>query len=344
MRVIRNIESTSVGKTRIKNDDGIYIGENYALVVDGVSNRSAVEIDGKKIRIADLIVDAVKKMDRKNAPVYAKSLNLSEFIQFVNMYIRKYCEQHGISLEENKIEATAGIYSKELNQIWIIGDCRAVYDGKTVDNELEVDKLYIKIRLEIINTLLKQGYTEKEIFANDISRIIIYNPEKCMEYIKDKDEAQRILEFINREMYMALLEIGFTDEEIVNNKLLERFYNPRILQQYVKNNPNANNFGYSVLNGINTPIENCKIIDLPKNVKCIRISSDGFSMKILRDSKDLGYAIRKNRRLAKIDPISINENAGVHNSVMQNEKYLSIDDSSAIEIAIEEKIEEKSRD
>ena len=27
-----------------------------------------------------------------------------------------------------------------------------------------------------------------DIFENDISRIIIYNPEKCMEYIKDKDE------------------------------------------------------------------------------------------------------------------------------------------------------------
>ena len=38
MRVIKNIESTSIGKSRIKNDDGNYIGENFASVIDGVSS------------------------------------------------------------------------------------------------------------------------------------------------------------------------------------------------------------------------------------------------------------------------------------------------------------------
>ena len=79
MRTIRNLESTSIGKTRVKNDDGIYIGENFAAVIDGVSSKSAIIIDGKKVRIADIIINAIKRIDGKSAPLYAKTLNLNEF-------------------------------------------------------------------------------------------------------------------------------------------------------------------------------------------------------------------------------------------------------------------------
>ncbi len=345
MKVIKNIESTSIGKTKGKNDDGIYIGKNYALVTDGVSSKSGVVVDGKKVRIADLIIDAVKKIDNENAPMYAKALNADEFIKLVNMYIKKYCDKNKISLEANKMEATAGIYSKELNQVWLIGDCRVVYDGIAVDNDLEADNLYTRIRLEVLKSLFKEGYTKEDIFKEDLSAIIISNPKKCSEYIKDKVEVLRIRNYIDYQMYKALIDTGFTDEEIITDNLLDKFYKPQILQDYAKNNPNAKKYGYSVFNGINTPVENCKIIDLPENVKSIRLSSDGFPLDILKDSRDIPDAIRKNRKLSEIDPISIREYVGIHNSIRQNEKYLANDDSSAIEIKIVDvKEEEKSRD
>ena len=345
MKVIKNIESTCVGKTKGRNDDGIYIGKNYALVTDGVSSKSGMVINGKKIRIADLIIEAVKKMDSDNAPMYAKNLNADEFIKIVNMYIKKFCDKNDISLERNKMEATAAIYSKELNQVWLIGDCRVVYDGIAEDNDLEADNLYTRIRLEVLNSLFKEGFTEEDIFAEDISAIIISNPKKCSEFINNKVEVERIRNYIRYEMYKALLDTGFTDEEIVKDDLLEKFYKPQILQEYAKNNPNAKVYGYAVLNGINTPVEKCKIIDLPENVKTIRLSSDGFPLDILKHSKDLADAIRKNRNRSEIDPISIREYVGIHSSIVQNEKYLALDDSSAIEIEIvDEKREEKSRE
>ena len=89
---------------------------------------------------------------------------------------------------------------------------------------------------------------------------------------------------------------------------------------------------------IYTPIENCLVKDLPQNVKNIRLSTDGFPIEILKKSKDLGMAIRKNRNLAKSDPICINENYGIHNSDIQDRQgHLAFDDESAVEIRIEEK-------
>lgn len=342
MRIIKNIESTSVGKTRTKNDDGIFIGRNFAAVFDGVSTKSAVVIDGKKIRVADIIIEAIKTIDGDNAPSYAKELDLNEFLQIINMYIKKYCEKHDISLEDNKLEATGAIYSKYHNQIWLVGDCKAVYNGKTIENDLKADELYTELRLEIINSLFKEGYTPQDIFEKDLSEIIIDDPKKCAQYIKSKDEVRRIKAFIKDKMHQALLDTGFTEEQIVEENLLQRFYKPKILQEYAKNNPNARDYGYSVFNGIYTPAKFCKVENLPDNVGNIRLSTDGFPTDILKKSRDLGMAIRRNRILAKTDPISIKENLGIHNSGIQDKSNnLAFDDESAIEIQIVERENEE---
>ena len=143
-RKIIRVEATSIGKYTGKNDDGIFIGQNFAAVIDGVSNRSTIELNGKKVKMAEIITEAIKKLDSYNSPQYAKELNFQEFIMYINMYVRKYCEYKGHELKENELEATAAIYSKYHNQIWMVGDCRAVYDGNLVQNELEIDKLYIR--------------------------------------------------------------------------------------------------------------------------------------------------------------------------------------------------------
>ena len=340
MKKIRYIESTTIGKTRIKNDDGMYIGKNYVAVIDGVSTKSFVMVDGKKVRIADIIIKAMKKIDAKSAPTYAKKFELDEFLKIVNMYIKKYCDKHDISLKDNKLEATGAIYSRYLNQIWLVGDCRAVYDGNIVVNDLAADDLYTTIRVEIIKSLLKHGYTKQDIFEHDISKDIIDNPSVCNKYIKDKEEVERLLKFIQDEMHLALLETGFEEEQIVKEDLLSKYYKPQILQEYAKNNPNAKKYGYSVFNGIYTPVEKCKIEDLPYETKRIRLSTDGFPIDILKYSKDLGQAIVRNRVLAQTDPISIKDNIGIHNSVVKNEEYIMNDDETAVDIEIIELEEE----
>ena len=336
-RHIINIESTSIGKKTNHNDDDIYIGTNFAVVIDGVSNKSMVEIDGKTINIANVITEAIRKIDRKTAPVYAKSLTFEEFIRYINMYIKKYFENLGISVEKNPVEATGAIYSKYHNQIWLVGDCRAIYDGNVISNELKIDEVYIRLRQDIIQELKKAGYSEKELIENDVSKKIIENPQTVLKYVANQEICSRIINKIEDTMRRTLKECGFSDKEIEEKKLLSKFYNPRELQQYLKNNPNMGNYGYSVFNGINTAKENCIIQDLPDNVREIKLFSDGFPINSLNNNRDLGYAIRKNRKIASSDPLSISENKATRPAVKQykKEKYLALDDASAVVIRIE---------
>lgn len=334
-RKIKNIESTSIGKVIEKNEDDIYVGENFAAVIDGVSFKSAINVDGKSIKIANIITEAIRKIDRQTAPEYAKTLEFDEFVKYINMYIRKYCEHINHPIEQKPLEATGAIYSKCHNQIWIVGDCRAIYDGKVIENELKIDEVYMNIRAEIIKALLSSGITEKELFSKDIAEEIITNHEKINNYIQDEKEKNKVLSYIEMVMTQTLEKCGFTKEEIQEKNLLEEYYNPRKLQQYLKNNPNVGDFGYSVFNGINTEIKNCMKIDLPRDVKSIKLSSDGIPINVSKNSLDVGQIIRKIRDLAKNDPLSINENKAVRNATLQRDNNYALDDASEVNIEIE---------
>lgn len=336
-RRIRNFECTSIGKYSGKNDDSTYVGENFAAVIDGVSHKCTIEVDGKKINVAEIITEAIRKIDRPSAPDYAKKLTFEEFVTYINMYIRKYCERIGFPIQTEPLEATGVIYSKYSNQIWLVGDCRAVYDGHVIENELKVDKVYMDIRTEITRTLLRLGYTEKQLFSKEIAKEIIAEPEKLAQYIQDENEVERIRAYIQGAMHKTLLECGFTEEEITSQNLMQKYSEPKRLQQYLKNNPNAGEYGYAVFNVINTELRNCILTTLPDGVKNIRLFSDGFPVQTLNNDKDLGYAIRKNRALAEKDPLSINENLSVRNATRQRNtsNFLATDDSSAVSIMIE---------
>lgn len=341
---IINKESFSSGKKQGKNDDAIYVGKNFAAVIDGVSHKSSVLVDGKKVKIAEIITEAIKKMDRPEAPVYAKTLSFEECVEFINLYIKEYLQRYGMADQVGKMEATGVIYSNFHNQIWIVGDCRAIYDGNIVQNPLKIDEVYVDIRKSLIEALKEEGYTEKELIENDISRDIIKQPELLSQYIKSSQLRAKVEEYRVQRINQALFECGFSPEEIEEQGLIQKYYNPRDLQKVLKNNPNMGSFGYAVFNGENTEIKNCKVEKLPENVRTIKMFSDGFPIDALDGDKDIGHAVRTIHKRASIDRLSTKINPATHMSVRyskspKREEEYAIDDASAviIEIAREER-------
>lgn len=348
-RRITNFETVSVGKRNGQNNEGMYVGENFVAVIDGVSNSSKIDINGKHIEIADIITEAIKKIDRPEAPRYAKTLKFDDFVQYINLYIRKYCEKINYPLAEKPLEATGAIYSKYYNQIWLVGDCRAICDGKIIQNELKIDEVFTKLRIELTNLLLQQGYTEEELIGgSEKERAILKKPELVFEYIKDKEKATQFIQYMKNTMYETLLECGFSKEDIAKQNLLEKYYTPTELQKYLKNNPNTKGgYGYSVFNGTYTEIKNCKCENLSGNVKQIKLSSDGIAIDTLNKSKDLGQVIRTIRRQAESDKLSIGENRTLKSAFKQSIRfpYYSIDDATSVSFRIQRKtLEEMSVD
>lgn len=330
-------ELFSEGKSDKSNEDDIYAGENFAAVIDGVSHKSSVLVNGRKVRIAEIIVEAIKKMDRPDAPVYAKTLSFEETVKFINLYIEEYLRKHGMEDLIGKMEATGVIYSKYHNQAWIVGDCRMIYDGNIVKNPLEIDQVYIDIRIKLIEALMKEGYTEEELLEHDISRDIIKYPELLEKYIKSDELKKQLEEFRIQRIKTALLACGFSEEEIIEQGLVQKYYDPRVLQQVLKNNPNMKSFGYAVFNGRNTELKNCKVVNLPEDVKEIKLFSDGFPIETFEHNSDIGTAVRTIRKRASDDKLSIKGNPATHmaKKYSRTENRRAIDDASAIIFTIE---------
>ena len=338
-RRIVNIESFSAGKEQGRNDDSIYIGKDFAAVIDGVSDKSSVLIKGRKVKIAEIITEAISKLDRLEAPEYAKTLSFDKWVDLINLYIKVYLQRNGVGEEVGNLEATGVIYSKYNNQIWLVGDCRAIYDGEVVQNPLKTDEVVVDIRKKIIEGLLKSGYTQEQLMKEDVSKSIIIKPELLSKHIKNPIIIEGIEKYRTERIKKALLEGGFSEEEIEEQNLIQKYYNPRDLQKLAKNNPNIGSLGYSVFNGENTEIKNCKIVTLPNDVRTIKLFSDGFPIDALNNDKDIGYAVRTIRKRAENDLLSINTNPATHVSVRYSKnpnriEEFAIDDASAVIIEI----------
>lgn len=340
-RKIVNKESFSVGKREGSNDDDIYIGKDFAAVIDGVSHKSSILVEGKKHKIAQIITEAIRKMDRQGAPAYAKTLSFEEFTKFINLYIHEYLQRYNVGYAAGNLEATGAIYSRYHNQIWIVGDCKAIYDGQIVERPIKTDEIFIDIRTNLIQALLEEGYTQEDLIKVDIARDIINYPKLLKKFIENPQTREKLKEYRAQRIKKALIECGFSEEEIEEQSMIKKYYNPRRLQQFLKNNPNMGDFGYAVFNGKYTETKNCKVVNLPDNVKTIKLFSDGFSVESLNNDKDIGDAVRTIRARAKKDPLSVKNNLATHNAVKYSikenriEEY-AIDDASAIVIEIKQ--------
>lgn len=338
-RRIVNKEIFSAGKKQGKNDDDIYVGKDFAAVIDGVSNKSSILVDGKTLKISHIITEAIRKMERPDAPVYAKTLSFEEWVKFINLYIKEYLQRHGVGEVVGKMEATGVIYSRYHNQIWLVGDCKAIYDGTVVENPLKIDEVVIDIRRKLVEGLLQEGYTEEQLMSNDVSQDIIINPNLLSRYINNPQIIEELEQYRTQRIKEALIEGGYSEAEIEEQDLVHKYYNPRDLQKLAKNNPNIGSLGYAIFNGQNTEVRNCKIITLPKGVRTIKLFSDGFPIDTLNNDKDIGYAVRTIRKRAKIDPLSIKTNSAAHVAARYSknpnriEEY-AIDDASAVIIEI----------
>lgn len=166
-------------------EDGICITDDFIAVIDGVSSQSQFNYENKKLGkiICDILLEAIPNLDNK--------FDCYQSIDFLNNYVIEFYKKHNIfeKISEdaaNQPSASVIIYSKRYNQIWLIGDCMALYGDNIIENKLEVDELYTKIRIMTIEYFLSTGYTEEQLLEDDIAKKFIQNLSKRQPYIRNK--------------------------------------------------------------------------------------------------------------------------------------------------------------
>lgn len=168
------IESFIESKTGDMSDceDGIVVTSDYVAVIDGYTSKSDFRWEGKTPGVVakEIIAKTIEGLNSQSTMEEAVD-NITEDI------FRFYKENNLVDVmargSAKRISACLILYSKYLNELWVIGDSQALVNGKHYTNEKDIDRIVSEVRSLFINIQLNSGLDEKDLYDKDVGREFI---------------------------------------------------------------------------------------------------------------------------------------------------------------------------
>lgn len=159
------IETFTLSKTGLPedNEDAFWVGEDFCLVADGVTDKTKRRFHGKTG--GQVAVECIVSVLRE--------LSGDEDAHAVFDKVQARVRQFKNADEDLPIQASVVIYSRRHRELWSVGDCRYLINGELYQNEKKIDRLLSSLRAMIIEVLIRRGHTEEELLEHDISRDMI---------------------------------------------------------------------------------------------------------------------------------------------------------------------------
>lgn len=139
-------------------EDGIVITNDFAAVIDGSTSKTPKRLDPsmKNGRFAMLLIsEYIKQMPT--------DYTMNNFCRGITLRIAEEYAKRGIAEDmakhpEERLTASAIIYSNSRKEVWMVGDCQAIIDGEHYDNSKPYEQEIAMQRA----TLIKNGMSPKE--------------------------------------------------------------------------------------------------------------------------------------------------------------------------------------
>lgn len=160
------IESSIIGKkSQEACEDGMVITDDFIAVIDGSTSKTPKHLnpDMKNGRYAMMLIsEYIREVLKADASV-------DDFCQGVTAYIyNKVYEKLGVEERlkehpEERLTASAILYSRTRNEVWMVGDCQAIIDGKLYENGKPYEEKIARKRVELIEQGLSPAEARKQI-------------------------------------------------------------------------------------------------------------------------------------------------------------------------------------
>ena len=160
------IESSIIGKkSQEACEDGMVVTDDFIAVIDGSTSKTPKHLnpDMKNGRYAMMLIsEYIREKLKADASV-------DDFCQGVTAYIyNKVYEKLGVEERlkehpEERLTASAILYSRTRNEVWMVGDCQAIIDGKLYENGKPFEEKIARERVELIKQGLSPAEARKQI-------------------------------------------------------------------------------------------------------------------------------------------------------------------------------------
>ena len=160
------IESSIIGKKSPEAcEDGMVVTDDFIAVIDGSTSKTPklLNPDMKNGRYAMMLISEYIREELKT------DASVDEFCQGVTAYIyNKVYEKLGVEERlkehpEERLTASAILYSRTRNEVWMVGDCQAIIDGKLYENGKPYEEKIARKRVELIAQGLSPAEARKQI-------------------------------------------------------------------------------------------------------------------------------------------------------------------------------------
>lgn len=155
------IESCIIGKkSQEACEDGMVVTDDFIAVIDGSTSKTPKHLnpDMKNGRYTMMLISEYIQEELK------ADASVDEFCQGVTAYIyNKVYEKLGVEERlkehpEERLTASAILYSRTRNEVWMVGDCQAIIAGKLYENGKPYEEKIARKRVELI----EQGFSPAE--------------------------------------------------------------------------------------------------------------------------------------------------------------------------------------
>ena len=160
------IESCIIGKKSQKAcEDGMVVTDDFIAVIDGSTSKTPKHLnpDMKNGRYAMMLISEYIREELK------ADASVDDFCQGVTAYIyNKVYEKLGVEERlkehpEERLTASAILYSRIRNEVWMVGDCQAIIAGKLYENGKPYEEKIARKRVELIEQGLSPAEARKQI-------------------------------------------------------------------------------------------------------------------------------------------------------------------------------------
>lgn len=174
------IEQTNVPKSPVKkSEDGLVVTDDFIAVIDGSTSKT----DRRHSRLMSngryamsIVADHIRRMPANTS--------CHQFCAGVTVAVRKHYlpfwrhDKTAVMLQlqqhpEERLCASAAIYSRLRREIWLVGDCQCLIGGQLYENPKPYENVLAAMRAQKIRELLDEGKTVEEILANDVGRLSV---------------------------------------------------------------------------------------------------------------------------------------------------------------------------
>ena len=160
------IESSIIGKKSPEAcEDGMVVTDDFIAVIDGSTSKTPKHLnpDMKNGRYAMMLISEYIREELK------ADASVDDFCQGMTAYIyNKVYEKLGVEERlkehpEERLTASAILYSRTRNEVWMVGDCQAIIAGNLYENGKPYEQEIARKRVELIEQGLSPAEARKQI-------------------------------------------------------------------------------------------------------------------------------------------------------------------------------------